>query len=183
VLCQLIDGEVHAIEEISLPDSNTYEVCREFARRTQTWLQSSRQAGHPIEVAVYGDATGESRKSAASRTDWQIVREFFARSAGEYTAKFQVPSQNPEIKDRVNCVNAVICNAHGQRRLRVAPRCKQLIRDLEQVVWRTDSNGNAVVDLDRSDPMRTHTSDALGYLIAREFSMRPKAGLRPYYVA
>jgi hypothetical protein len=31
--------------------------------------------------------------------------------------------------------------------------------------------------------MRTHTSDALGYLIAREFSMRAKSGPRPYYVA
>jgi hypothetical protein len=175
----LVDGEVHVIEEICLPDSNTYEVCREFARRTQRWLQ----AGYPIEVAVYGDATGESRKSAASRTDWQIVREFFARSAGEYQAKFQVPSHNPEVKDRVNCVNAIVCNAQGQRRLRVAPRCKQLIRDLEQVVWRADANGNAVAELDRSDPMRTHCSDALGYLIAREFPMRAKSGLLPYYVA
>jgi hypothetical protein len=134
-------------------------------------------------VAVYGDATGASRKSAASRTDWQIVREFFAASASDYKATLRVPSHNPEVKDRINCVNAIICNAQGQRRLRVAPRCKQLIRDLEQVSWKMDTNGNPTGDLDRADPMRTHVSDALGYFIAREFPMRAKSGYLPHYVA
>jgi hypothetical protein len=33
-----------------------------------------------------------------------------------------------------------------------------------------------MVELDKSDPMRTHVSDAIGYLIAREFAMRPVRG-------
>jgi hypothetical protein len=183
VLCQLVDGQVHVLDEISLRDANTYEMCRELARHTQAWLSSSRQAGYGLEVAVYGDATGASRKSAASRTDWQIVRDFLAASASDYKATLRVPSHNPEVKDRINCVNAIICNAQGQRRLRVAPRCKQLIRDLEQVSWKMDTNGNPTGDLDRADPMRTHVSDALGYFIAREFPMRAKSGYLPHYVA
>jgi hypothetical protein len=67
-------------------------------------------------------------------------------------------------------------------RLRVAPRCKQLIRDLEQVVWRADANANAVADLDRSDPANAQQRCS-GVWISREFPMRAKSGLRPYYVA
>jgi len=52
----------------------------------------------------------------------------------------------------------------------------QGIRDLEQVCWKTDSNGNMVSELDHSDPTRTHMSDALGYLIARKFPMRAQCG-------
>jgi len=54
-----------------------------------------------------------------------------------------------------------------------------LIRDLEQVSWKTDANGNPLFELDKSDPMRTHTSDALGYYIAHAFPMRPSVGHRP----
>jgi hypothetical protein len=82
------------------------------------------------------------------------------------------------VKDRINCVNAIISNAGGQRRLAVSPKCKQLIRDLEQVSWKTDANGISIGDLDRSDRMRTHLSDALGYLIAWDFPMRAKRGYR-----
>ncbi|MGI9072304.1 MAG: hypothetical protein ACR2JB_13550 [Bryobacteraceae bacterium] len=108
------------------------------------------------------------------------MREFFRAQAGDYQARFDVPLSNPQVKDRVNCVNAVIQNASRERRLRVSPRCKQLIRDLEQVSWKHNANGNPVGDLDRSDRQRTHTSEALGYLIAWEWS---PLGPRPYWVA
>ena len=66
-----------------------------------------------------------------------------------------------------------------ERRLLIDPRCKQLIRDLEQVSWKTDANGNPLIELDKSDPMRTHASDALGYYIAHAFPMQPPVGYRP----
>jgi len=80
-----------------------------------------------------------------------------------------VHRQNPELKDRVNCVNAIISNARRERRLKVSPHCKQLARDLEQVSWKNDANGNPIGDLDRSDRIRTHTS-------ASEFPMRSPVG-------
>jgi hypothetical protein len=176
VLCQVVHGRVQVLDEIALRDSSTYDVCKQFASRTREWVESFNYGALP--VYVYGDATGDSRKSAASRTDWQIVRDFFAGNGQEYKASFRVPSRNPEVKDRINCVNAIISNAGGQRRLAVSPKCKQLIRDLEQVSWKTDANGISIGDLDRSDRMRTHLSDALGYLIAWDFPMRAKIGYR-----
>jgi len=104
------------------------------------------------------------------------VREFLAGRARDYRATFRVEARNPELKDRINCLNAIIANARRERRLKVSPHCKQLIRDLEQVSWKNDANGNPIGDLDRSDRMRTHTSDALGYLIASEFPMRTPVG-------
>ena len=183
VLCQMVDGRVHVLDEIVLRDASTYGVCQEFHRRTRDSVEMCERYQR-LEVVVYGDATGDSRRSAASRTDWEIVREFFrSEAAGDYHARFEVPLSNPQVKDRVNCVNAVIQNARRERRLRVSPRCKQLIRDLEQVSWKNDANGNPMGDLDRSDRLRTHASDALGYLIASEFPMRPPVGPRPIWVA
>jgi hypothetical protein len=132
----------------------------------------------PLNVSIYGDATGEQRKTSASRTDWQIVKNFFGRYTDRYHARFCVPSANPPVKDRINCVNAVLRNHAGERRLRIDPRCKQLIKDLEQVGWKADPHGNPLAELDKSDFMRTHASDALGYLVAREYPIRAQMGER-----
>jgi hypothetical protein len=176
LLCQLVGKRVVVLDEITLRDSSTYDVCDEFARRTEKWRE--RLPG-PLTVRVFGDASGSSRKSSASRTDWQIVKEFLEARKTAYTPAVRVPSDNPGIKDRINNVNAVIENAQAQRRLTVAPGCTQLIRDLEQVCWKQDASGAPVGELDHSDPLRTHLSDALGYFISRELGMRPKGGLRP----
>ena len=71
---------------------------------------------------------------------------------------------------------AMLRNQAGNRRLWIDPQCKQLILDFERVHWKTDSDGNALVNIDKSDPARTHVSDALGYMIAKEFGMRPVFG-------
>jgi hypothetical protein len=173
VLTQSVNGMVVVLEELILPDSNTLSACEEFLSRTEKWSTGSR-----LNVRVYGDATAEQRHTSASRTDWQIVNEFFGRHRDRYNVTFDVPSSNPPVKDRINCVNARLRNHAGQHRLMVHEHCKHLIRDFEQVCWKTDPHGNSLAELDKSDPMRTHVSDAVGYLIAREFPMRRQSGER-----
>jgi hypothetical protein len=173
VVAQVFQGVVVVLEELILPDSNTLAACEEFLSRTAKW-----NAGSRLHVNVYGDSTGEQRRTSAARTDWQIVKEFFGRYRDRFDVTFQVPSSNPPVKDRVNCVNAKLRNQTGQYRLLVNRSCKHLIKDFEQVCWKTDPHGNPLVELDKSDPMRTHVSDALGYLVAREFPMRPVRGER-----
>src|ERR1022692_2340092 len=56
------------------------------------------------------------------------------------------------------------------------PCCKQLIRDLERVSWKADSNDNLLPQLDKTNPGLTHVSDALGYLIESEFALRQMGG-------
>jgi hypothetical protein len=196
VLGQTLNGMVHILDELILPDSNTLAACEEFLSRTRKWTTVPevfdeplppdaaseyedtllQLQPRPLNVYIYGDATGEQRKTSASRTDWQIVKNFFGRYADRYRASFRVPSANPPVKDRINCVNAVLRNHAGQHRLWIDPQCKQLIKDFEQVCWKADPHGNSLAELDKSDPMRTHASDAAGYFMAQEFSMRGQIG-------
>ncbi|MGI8959281.1 MAG: terminase large subunit domain-containing protein [Bryobacteraceae bacterium] len=176
VVAQRVADTVYVLDELVLPDSNTPAACEEFLRRTQPWWSDA----DAFAVHVYGDATGDSRTSAASRTDWRIIRDFFHAKKAACDASIRVSSSNPPVKDRINCVNSRVCNSFGERRLFVDPRCWQLIRDFEQVSWKTDWNGNSLLHLDKSDPMRTHVSDALGYYIAQEFPMRGRVGEMPY---
>ena len=198
VLVQQVGGTLHILDELILPDSNTLAACEEFLSRTKPWTMAPEVFNpplppdvlpayeemlmqlqpRPLNVYVYGDATGAHRQTSASRTDWQIVKNFFGRYTDRYHASFRVLSTNPAVKDRINCVNAMLRNHAGQRRLWIDPKCKQLIKDLEQVCWKADPHGNPLAELDKSDPMRTHASDALGYLVAREFPMRAQMGER-----
>jgi hypothetical protein len=73
----------------------------------------------------------------------------------------------------------MLLNQAGDRRLTIDPGCKELIQDLERVHWKTDPHGNVQAEIDKSDPKRTHLSDSLGYMIAKEFPMREKAGAFP----
>lgn len=178
VIGQREHNQLYVLQELVLPDSNTWAACEEFLARTNPWI-----TGYPLTVNVYGDATGDARKTSASRTDWQIVKDFFGRYTDRYRAVFHEPRTNPPVKDRVNCVNAMLQNQAGVRRLLMDPQCKELIRDLERVGWKADPNGNVLADIDKADPMRSHVSDALGYMIATEFGMRMIGGPRSGYLA
>ena len=173
VFAQTKGGMVYIIDEMILPDSNTLAACEEMLNRTQK-LTNGRQ----LSIEVYGDATAEQRRTSASRTDWQIVKNFFGRYPDRFQATFDVPRVNPSVKDRVNLVNAQLRNYAGQYRLIVDKKCKHLIKDFEEVQWKSDPYGNTLADLNKSNSMRTHVSDAVGYFIAQEFSMRPKVGER-----
>jgi hypothetical protein len=105
---------------------------------------------------VYGDAAGGSR-STSGHSDYAIVREWFPGAA------LRVPASNPARRDRYNAVNAALCNARGEVRLRVHPRCRHLIDDLERVTYQPGTN-----EPDHADPLLGHIADALGYLVARE---------------
>jgi hypothetical protein len=196
VLGQACQAGIHVLRESILPDSNTLAACEQFLEITREWTVAPTQLLETIEneevynemlwqlqppilnVHIYGDATGEQRKTSASRTDWQIVKNFFGRYTDRFHASFHVPSANPPVKDRTNCVNAVLRNHVGQHRLLIDPKCKHLIADFEQVSWKVDPHGNPLAELNKSDPMRTHISDALGYMIASQFPMRRPAGER-----
>ena len=181
VLAQRVDHTVYVLDELVLPDSNTPAACAAFLDRTKHLLPQG-PVPLPVPVQIYGDATGDSRNTAASRTDWKIIRDFFDTKKAAFVASIRVPSSNPPVKDRINCVNARLCNSLQERRLLIDPRCRQLIRDLEQVSWKTDANGNPLIELDKSDPLRTHTSDALGYYVAFAFPMQASVGPRPFWL-
>jgi hypothetical protein len=176
-MCSVIgqrDGdEVRILDELVLPDSHLGDLRRILEKIAP--YRTNRY--YPVHIDIYGDATGSGRRTAAARTDWQIVQDFFLKQFCEM--KRRVPSTNPPVKDRVNRVNAMLRNQAGERRLLIDPKCKELILDFERVHWKSDAHGNALADIDKSDPARSHLSDALGYMIAYDFGMRGKFGEMP----
>lgn len=164
--------EVQVLDEICLPNSDISQAAR-VAREKLARLSRGQQ----LTVYVSGDAAGNSRTHAGA-TDWQLVfREF----ANDHAFKLvnRVPSVDPLVKDRVNSVNAMLGNSIGSRRLFVDPGCLELIKDFEQVSWKTDMSGGVTREIDKSkDPKRTHVSDAVGYLIHDQFGIKSTAGWR-----
>jgi hypothetical protein len=167
---------VEILDEIIIEDANTWMACEHFWTRVQryglTW--------GALPVDIYGDASGHQRRTSGTSTDWSLIRDFFSQLRGRATFQIHAATANPGVRDRVNVVNSRLQSAAGETRLFIDPQCKELIADLERVCWRTDSLGQPTTELDKSDRLRTHTSDALGYYVAAAFPFGPKFGERPY---
>jgi hypothetical protein len=163
VIAQHLKGRLHVLEEIFLRNANTPQMCERFEQRVAPYVQAYRAAngGQALPVIVNGDSTAKSR-STASKTDYELITEYF-RSRGQLQIRMDYPSKNPPVKDRVNSVNALLKNANGEIRTYIHPDCKELITDFYQVSWKT---GALNFELDKvSDKMRTHLSDAFGYMV------------------
>jgi len=158
--------EIHVIDELVLPDCRTDQACRALWER----IEGARLCERGLtSIQVYGDASGAARRTSSLKSDWQIVKEFLRRET-PLRASFRIPPANPPVRERVTEVCSALRSADGRRRLLIDPRCKELTADLEQVAWRRDAAGNAVGEIAKTDPRRTHVSDALGYLVWRERS-------------
>ncbi|MEO8661106.1 MAG: hypothetical protein ABI693_21735 [Bryobacteraceae bacterium] len=151
IVAQRFRNEIRVIDEIVLHRSCTSDACEEFLKRYSNTQDT---------VHVYGDASGHRRQTAGT-SDYDTVRQIFHRHNRRF--ELRVPRSNPPVRERVALVNANLGNAEGDRRLFIDPKCRELIKDLVEVRYR--SNG----EIDKSrDGARTHLSDALGYLILGE---------------
>ncbi len=161
VLLQRDGARIVVIDEIVLDRATTEEACQEFENRYKT---------HTEIVEIFGDASGNSFHTTGL-SDYSMLQNALYR-AGIRRVKMHVPASNPTVLKRVNKVNALLTNALGEVRLEIDPRCKELIKDLEEVLFKPDSG---IVDKAR-DPRRTHASDALGYAIWQLYGEQPSAG-------
>jgi hypothetical protein len=160
----------HVLDEICIKDANIPLAVDEFKRRAWAYARN----GQTLTVRVMGDAAGNARTHAGP-SDYNVVQKCF-QGDGRFSITLEVPSSNPGVKDRVNAVNSLLCSADGRHRLFVDPRCKELIKDFEQVIWKVDSSGNTLHDIDKTKPERTHVSDACGYSVEKEFSVTRGSG-------
>jgi hypothetical protein len=141
--------QLHIIDEISIENSNTTELSQEIKRR---------YPNH--EIRAYPDPAGRARKTSAAGgvTDFTILEQF-----GFVTI---APKSHDPVADRINNVQAMLMNANGDRRLFIHPRCKELIKGLDGMTYKKDTNlPDKTLGLD-------HITDALGYLVSYEFPLR-----------
>ena len=109
-----------------------------------------RYAGH--KITIYPDASGNSNRTVnATESDISLLR------AARFTVL--VPTRNPFVRERVMAVNAMICNADGERRLLVNTNEAPTVTEcFEQQIY--DKNGEP----DKSEN-KDHAPDGAGYFI------------------
>jgi hypothetical protein len=93
-------------------------------------------------------------------SDFDVIADYF-RAHSPTKVRYEVPKANPSVRSRINLMNRQLRSAGGFVGLLVDPKCKELIRDFEEVSYKEDSGQ---IDKER-DRLRTHLSDALGYLL------------------
>jgi hypothetical protein len=161
VIVQIADGRVKVLDEIVIRHATTREACEQFLKRFPN---------HPAGVQVFGDASGNSQHTTGW-SDFQMVKEHF-QCYSTVTVDYQVPRSNPSVRERINLTNTKLRSAAGDIGLLVDRKCTELIQDFEQVCFKGDTGQ---IDKDR-DRLRTHLSDALGYLLWQECRALPQVG-------
>ena len=125
----------------------------------------ARFQGH--QIRVYPDASGGSRKTVnASETDLALMRK-----AGFIVC---APAANPPVKDRINAMNGMFCNANGERHYLVNDSmCPTYADCLEQQPWTAGGEPDKSTGHD-------HANDAAGYFIHYDYPIiRRTATIRP----
>ena len=150
-ICQIQpNGEVWVVDEVSLLGSNTFETCDELEKRYWRFMN---------HIIVYPDPAGGSKQHARGETDLDIFRE-------KGFKKIKYRRKHPAVADRINSVNKMIRAANGDIKLKINPKCRNLITSLEQSTYKEGGR-----DVDKSQGIE-HMADALGYFLEIEFPVR-----------
>ena len=146
------NGLPAAVDEIT-DGYDTPDMIRMIKQRY--WKETSEGVFRKTcEINVYPDSSGKNRKSVgASETDISLME-----NAG---FKMFFKSKNPAVKDRINAMNGMFCNAKGERRYTVNQhKCPSYSKKLEQQAYK-----NGEPEKDGTEDV----NDAGGYYIAYAF--------------
>ena len=146
--CEYTDGTVHYFDEIRQSNSNTESMAK------------AMKAKHPRVNMVYPDPAGSARSTTSHRSDHTILRD--------YGYSVRARKSHPSHIDRLNALNRKLVDANGNVGMTVDPKCKHLIKDLEQV--QRDKRGG----IDKSNIELTHALDACSYAIEYKWPITRK---------
>ena len=108
------------------------------------------------QIWVYPDSTGKRKTTNAPSSDLALIRS-------QKGFRVVVNASNPFVRDRLLAVNKKL----GDKSLTVdTDKCPDLTEDLERV--ERDEHG----DIDKSDKMRSHSSDGAGYAVAKLYPVK-----------
>lgn len=123
----------------------------------------SRRIDWRRQVQIVSDASGAYNATSGTSSDSTIMTKAGFRVIHDWS--------NPKVIDRIHSVQGLILTAAGKVRLRVHPRCQELIRCLMSQVWDRWHKPDKAKGLD-------HLPDALGYLAHHLFPILPKATIQ-----
>jgi hypothetical protein len=163
VVVQMDRGVAKVIDEIVLRHATTQQACQQFVER---------YGKHRAGVEIFGDASGYQQRTTGN-SDYDIIQEYL-KTYTTLQVNYRAARSNPSVRERVMLMNARLRSASGATAVLLDEKCVELIKDFEQVAYKEDT---FQIDKDR-DRMRTHISDALGYLLWEEFKPVPTIGER-----
>lgn len=141
-------NDLYIIDEILMHNSNTQELAEEIRNR----YPSSK-------IFCYPDPAGSARKSSANgHTDHTILQ-----NAGFIV---KAPRKHDPVRDRINALNARLCDANKERHLYISKSAKYTVESLEKYTYK---EGTRIPDKDSG---YDHIFDALSYCIAYLFPVR-----------
>lgn len=169
----LLPGKAILMEDFKMEASNTWDLTHSII----AWLKENTEPAN-TSLLITGDRTAIKRDTRGHEqynpvfNDYQIIQKVFRESHIKWMAfNMRIPSQNPDLVDRVQWVNAAL----EQRLVSIKKRCKDTIDDLKFV---KASKGSGGFKKDKSNPARTHHSDNFDYGLWIMRSM----GIFPVYV-
>jgi len=155
-------GNPHAVDEL-VDRYDTPDMIQAIKERYWPYVDGQYQKKH--QIRVYPDSSGGGRRTVnASETDIQLLEQ----------AGFMVsaPKANPPVRNRINSMNAMFCNAMGERRYFVNDdKCPTYADNLEQQAYNEQGEPDKKSGKD-------HSPDAGGYFIHRDYPLeRPVTNL------
>lgn len=150
-------NDIRAVDSVYIRNSNTREVCEAIKEKLSDFRS--------MDVVVYGDASGFARDTRSNISDYIIIEEELKPFFRNF--RFDVGRSNPSIRDRENAVN----NYLQKKYIWVDPKNEALIEDFRQIVRKGD-------DMDKSNSMLTHISDAFGYFVHKKYPIQRKVPYR-----
>ena len=144
------NGQVQVFDEITLSHQGQGDLISARACATIKDLYPNSQ------YIAYPDASGFQRRTSAAYSDIDILRQ--------HGFKVKVRKSNPPVVNRVNSMNRLLSNDMLEgKQLIIDPKCKTLINDLLKVCNKPNTR-----DIDKSNKLLSHASDALGYYTSYE---------------
>jgi hypothetical protein len=154
------EDELHVVDEFIARD--TIAIRDKLREVYLPWIRNK-------QVIACPDATAKNRTSRdAGMSDVGMLKRAWPDGT-RIDVQFQ--SANPFIRDRVLSVNALILNGLGERKLKVNPKCKGVIRGLEQHAY--DLNTQQPQKGDGGPDDLSGQMDALGYVVWRLRGIKP----------
>lgn len=145
-----VDKKVDVFDQVYLKNTNTEAALDNLHKR---------YGEHEAGWRFYGDASGRNRHPNSSKTDYILIKN----DKRFKNSKVIYPQKNPPVRDRFATVNAGLCNAKKERRVKIHPRCERLIRDFKEMAYQ---EGTTEPENYRGTQIG-HMSDGFGYMMFR----------------
>lgn len=150
IVCAKYTDGLHIVDEIVLRNTNTDEIC-----------QALREKYPGKKIYIYADPAGKQRRtSARDNTDHTIITQ--------WGMELRAPRSHPLVKDRINAVNRLLCNADDQRHLFVDPKCKESIEALSKQQYKPGTS----IPIKDAEFGYDGVNDGIGYAVSYLYPLR-----------